>query len=124
MPAERKRFYKRWWFKLLVVLAVAVVSFEVRERWADAADLEAALAEIDRQFPNDWRVEDVLAKMPPPTPADKDPVRILATWEPNGVSRIYTEEADAASQRLAKLGPTVRPDREQLAIFSPNPPDG
>jgi hypothetical protein len=117
MPAERKRFYKRWWFRILVVLAVAVVSFEIRERTEDAADLEAALAETDRQFPNDWRLEDVLAKMPPPTPADKDPLRILATWESAGVGRIYNERAAAAAERLAKLGPAVRPDPEQLALF-------
>jgi hypothetical protein len=117
MPEQRKRFYKRWWFRTLVALAFVMAGYEVWERWQDASELEKALAEADQRFPNNWRVADVLVKFPAPTPSEEDPMRILATWEPKRVSLLYPKEIAEESNQLGRLGPSVRPEPAQLALF-------
>lgn len=117
MPAQRKRFYKRWWFRTLVALAFVMAGYEVWERWQDASELEKALTEADQRFPNNWRVADVLAQFPAPTPAEDDPMRVLATWEPKRVALLYPKEVAEESNKLGRLGPSVCPASAQFALF-------
>jgi hypothetical protein len=121
MPAERKRFYKRWWFLMLVALFLPTVGagvyYDIRERAIDAAALDEAMAEADRLFPNDWRIDDLLAKMPPPTPPNENPLRVMAAWAKGDIGFTVLRKNRNLMKDLASRGPTTRLDDDLSKLF-------
>ena len=81
MPeVPRKRFYKRWWFRIPVGLLLLVIVTDFIVRKMDRTALPRAVAEADRLYPGDWRIDDLIEKMPETAAEHHEAMQFLREW--------------------------------------------